>query len=189
MGKAFLAAAICLAVSAAAIAQQRPPVTQQLQQGLSAQLQPLNVKTGQWAVTETSTVNATIPPELQARLSQLPPEARAALQSRFGGTPRTTTYTTCITPADLAKMPFQGPNERCNWNTLTSTGSDMAVHGTICRANGNNDGTTAEANVSIHAIDSENATGSVQVNMVGNGQTVNSSATFTGKWVGATCAK
>jgi Protein of unknown function (DUF3617) len=183
MRKAIFAAVLCLSASAALTAQ-LPPATQL--QAPSAQLQPLNVKTGLWQVTEVSTVTATIPPELQARLSQLPPATRAQLQSRFGGTPRTTTYNTCVTPADLAKFPFQGPNEKCNWTTLTSTGSDMVVHGTVCRAGGNNDGTQAEADLRIHVISSENATGSVQISVTGN-QTMNSSATFTGTWQGATC--
>jgi hypothetical protein len=170
MRKAIFVAVLCLSASAA----------------LTAQLQPLNVKTGLWQVTEVSTVTAAIPPELQARLSQLPPATRAQLQSRFEGTPHTTTYNTCVTPADLAKLPFQGPNEKCNWTTLTSTGSDMEVHGTACQAAGNNDGTRAEADVRIHVISSENATGSVQITVTGN-QTMNSSATFTGTWRGATC--
>jgi hypothetical protein len=183
MGKAFLAATICLAVSAVAIAQQRPPVAQQLQPGLSAQFQPLNVKTGNWQVTSVSSANVTIPPELQARLSQLPPEARAALQSRFGGQPQTNTYNSCVKPSDLTQAPFQDPNQKCAWKALSSTGSDLVAQGT-CQAGANG---TFVANIRIHAVDSENTTASVSVSGTANGSSMNTNATLTGKWVGATC--
>lgn len=170
MRMAFLAGVICLSASAA----------------LTAQLQPLNVKTGLWQITAVSSLNvAAIPPELQARLNQLPPEQRALLQSRFGGTPHTDSYTSCIKPTDLTSMPFQRPNDRCNWTTLTSTGSDLVVRGT-CQESGSNGTTNVVANVTIHAIDSENTTGSVQVAATGSAQ-VNANNTLTGKWMSATC--
>jgi hypothetical protein len=170
MRKALFAAAICVFASGAAI----------------AQLQGLNVKTGQWQVTMVSTVNATIPPEAQAALARLPPAQQEALRSRFGGASQTRTYKSCITPADLAK-PFQDPNQKCNWATVTATASDIEMHGTICRSADNRNDMNAEVSVKIHAIDSENATGTVRVNGAGNGQTFASNATLTGKWLGATC--
>jgi len=39
----------------------------------------------------------------------------------------------------------------------------------------------------IEAADSENIKGSMEMNSTGNGRTMNSSYTFTSKWIGATC--
>lgn len=170
MRKAFLGVAICVAISAAA----------------TAQSQRLNVKTGEWQMTTVSAVNATLSPEIQAMLGRLPPAQQEALKSRFGGTPQTRTYKSCVTQADLDKYPFDDPNQRCTWTVSTSTSSDLEVHATICRAN--NRDMTGNIDVKVHAIDSENATGSVQMNLNGNnGQAVTSNATITGKWIGATC--
>ena len=45
----------------------------------------------------------------------------------------------------------------------------------------------AEAHGKIHVIDSENGTGSFDIALSGNGQTMNGHATYTGKWSGSTC--
>ena len=170
MRKAFLGAVICLSISAAA----------------TAQSQRLNVKTGEWQMTTVSAVNATLPPQVQAMLSTLPPAQQEALKSRFGGTPETHMYKSCVKQADLDKYPFDDPNQRCTWTVSASTSSDLEVHATICRAD--NRDVTGNINVKIHAADSENATGSVQMNLTGNnGQVITSNATITGKWIGATC--
>ncbi len=177
MYRAGLAAVILVSVSAAA----------------SAQLQPLNVMPGLWEMTMTSAVNATIPPEMQARMSQLPPEQRARLEellrNRLGGQPQTTTHRSCVTAADLAKMPFQDSKMNCTWNTLTSNGSAMEIHGTACRIdNGNGQTATGEVNVSIRAANSQNASGTIQFAMSGpNGQSVSANNSFTGRWISATC--
>src|SRR5690348_11112622 len=133
MRKALLAAIICLSGSAAAI----------------AQLQPLNVKTGQWEMTETTSLKMTLAPELQARMSQLPPEVRAQIESQFGGTPQTRTYKKCIKQADLSKIPFESPNQTCQWTVLSSTASEMSVRGTACRSTTGNPNATETGDVSI----------------------------------------
>ena len=121
-------------------------------------------------------------------MSALPPEQRArieqALRAQLGGAPTTSTYRRCITAADLNKQPFQSPNDRCNWTTLTSTGTDVAVHGTCQQANGG----SGDVTVQIHAVNSQYATGSAQVAFTGNGGSINGSSTFTGKWISASCA-
>jgi hypothetical protein len=170
MRKALFAASACVFASGAAI----------------AQLQPLNVKTGQWQVTLTSSVNATLPPEAQAALARLPPAQQEALRSRFGGGPQTRTYPKCLKQTDLANGAFQDPNQTCNWTTVMSSPNDMQLRGTMCRANGRDD-MTGDVTVTIHAIDSENATGSVQFNAAGRGTNIASNSTFTSKWVGAAC--
>jgi hypothetical protein len=171
MRKAFLAAAICLSATVTA----------------SAQLQPLNVKAGQWEVTSVSAINATLPPELQAMMSRLPPAQQEALRSRFGGTPQTIKYKSCITQEDLAKGPYKDPNQKCTWTVLTSTSSDMQLRATACRGPDQRE-MLGEIDVNIHVVNSENTTGSSQVNITGNnGTKMATNATFTGKWLGATC--
>ena len=167
MRNVLFAAGFCVFASGAAI----------------AQFQTLNVKTGQWQMTVTSTVNATLPPEAQAALARLPPAQQEALRSRFGGAPQTRTYNSCITPADLAKGPFQDPNQKCNWTIATSTASDLEMRATMCRTND----MIGDIDVKIHVIDSGNSTGTVQFNAAGNGQSVAGNSTLTGKWIGATC--
>jgi len=171
MRKALFAAGVLVFASGAAI----------------AQFQALNVKTGQWQMTVTSTVNMTLPPEAQAALARLPPAQQEALRSRFGGTPQTRTYKSCITQADLAKGPFQDPNQNCNWTVVNSSSSDVEMHGTICHSGDAKNDMTGDFSVKIHVIDSENSTGAVQVNAAGNGQTIASNSTLTGKWLGASC--
>jgi hypothetical protein len=52
---------------------------------------------------------------------------------------------------------------------------------------GKNMGMTAEAHGTIHVLDSENGTGSFAIVLTGNGQTMNGHASYTGKWVAASC--
>ena len=156
-------------------------------------VQPLNVKTGLWEVTETSTVSGLPPmtPQMQARMEQMTPEQRARMEammkSRLGGAPRTTNYRKCVTASDLHTNAFtNGPDEKCNWTVLTSTGSVMEVRGTGCAA-GRNQGMETDLNLKISALDSENVRASMRGTSAGNGNTINFNGTFTGKWVSASC--
>lgn len=170
MRKTLMVAFLCVSASATAV----------------AQLQALNVKTGSWEVTEVSTANASLPPEMQAMLSRLPPAQQEALRQRFGGVPQTHTYKSCVTQADLDRTPFENPQEKCDWTTRTSTGTDMELRGTCEAASGG----AARANIDmrIHVVDAQNTTGTVQLDVAGgNGATMNTNATFTSKWVGSTC--
>ncbi len=177
MHKAGMTAVILVSFSAAA----------------SAQLQPLNVQTGEWQVTVTSAVTATIPPEMQAQMSQLPPEQRARIEemmrTRLGGQPQTSTHRSCLKAADLTKMPFQDSNTQCTWNTLSSNGTTMEIHGTACQfKEGNGPSATGEVNVSITAANSRNASGTIQFAMAGaNGQSMSANSRFTGTWLSGTC--
>lgn len=172
MRKTLMVGFLCLSASAAAV----------------AQLQALNVKTGSWEVTQVSSANVSLPPAMQAMLSQLPPAQQEAMKQRFGGVPQTNSYKSCVTQADLAKTPFENPKQKCDWATRTSTATDMVLRGTCETANGG--GERVNIDMRIHAVDAENTTGTVQVNATGgNGATMNSNATLTGKWVGPTCEK
>jgi hypothetical protein len=179
MRKTLLFSVICLLASAVL--------------AVTGQFQPLNVKTGLWQVNGTSVVSGLPPisPEMQARMAQMSPEQRAKMEammkSTFGGTPQTISYKKCVTTKDLNTNPWtNGPDEKCNWTVLNSTGSDMEVQGSSCEA-GKNQGMNTDLHIKLHAVDSENVTASIQGTLTGNGHTVNINGTRTGKWLGASC--
>ena len=133
--------------------------------------QPLNVKTGQWQMTQTI-VWTGLPPQMAGMMRGMPPTMK---------------YKTCVKPKDLITNPWGNvPNEKCTWTVLSSTGTDMEVRGTSCDL-GKDWGMTADVHGKIHVVDSENGTGSMEITLTGNGQTLNGHASYTGKWLGAAC--
>jgi Protein of unknown function (DUF3617) len=132
--------------------------------------QPLKVKTGVWQMTEIVTWTG------------LPPQMAAMMQSGH-----TTKYKSCVTAKDLNTNPWaNGSDEKCKWTVLNSTGTEMEVQGTSCEA-GKEYGMTTEVHGKIHVQDSENGTGTMEITLTGNGQTMHGKASYTGKWIGATC--
>jgi uncharacterized protein DUF3617 len=120
--------------------------------------QPLNVKPGLWHVTGTN---------------------------QFMGNPMKTDYKKCITAKDLNSNPWvNGPDEKCTWTVVTSTGSDIEIKGTSCEL-GKEYGMNTNVDLKLHAVDSENVKASMQGSSTGNGQTTNLSGSFTGKWMGS----
>jgi Protein of unknown function (DUF3617) len=139
---------------------------------VAANLHPLNVKTGLWQIAETFSWTG------------LPPELGSAMANG-----KTRSYQSCVTAEDLNTNPWaHGSRESCTWNVLSSTGTDMDIRGTSCDL-GTEYGMTAEAHGKIHVLDSENGTGSFDVVITGNGQTINGHASYVGKWVGSSCPK
>jgi hypothetical protein len=133
-------------------------------------LHPLDVKTGLWQMAETVTWTG------------LPPQFAAAMKNG-----QTLNYKSCVKATDLNTNPWtNGADEKCVWTVLNSTGTDMEVRGTSCDL-GKNYGMTADAHGKIHILDSENGTGSFEVTLTGNGQTMHGHAAYTGKWISASC--
>jgi Protein of unknown function (DUF3617) len=159
----------------------------------AGKVQPLNVKTGLWQVSTTTTMSGLpdIPPEMQARLDQMTPEQRAKMEammkSRFGGTPQTSSYKKCVTKEELENNAWNKPDEKCNWTVLNSTGSDMEVKTTSCTAGKNVGMMQTDVDLKIHVVDSENVQATMQLTSNGNGTTMKGSGTYTGKWLSATC--
>jgi Protein of unknown function (DUF3617) len=123
--------------------------------------QPLNVKPGLWHVAGTN---------------------------QFMGNSMKTDYKKCITAKDLNSNPWvNGPDQNCTWTVVTSTGTDMEIKGTSCDL-GKDYGMTTNVNLKLHAVDSENVKALMQGSSTGNGQTMNVSGTFAGKWMGSSCA-
>jgi hypothetical protein len=63
--------------------------------------------------------------------------------------------------------------------------ADMDVKGVGCDIG--MEGMTAEVHGKIHLVDAKDGTGSFEVSLSGNGQTLTGHSSFTGKWVRATC--
>lgn len=122
--------------------------------------QPLNVKPGLWHVTGAN---------------------------QYMGNSMKTDYKKCIRAKDLNTNPWvNGPDENCTWTVVTSTGSDIEIKGTSCNL-GREYGMDTSVDLKLHAVDSENVKASMQGTSTGNGQTMNVSGNFTGKWMGASC--
>ena len=159
----------------------------------AGKVQPLNVKTGLWQVSTTTTMSGLpdIPPEMQARLDQMTPEQRAKMEammkSRFGGTPQTSSYKKCVTKEELESNPWNKPEEKCDWTVVNSTGSEMEVKTNSCTAGKNVGMMQTNVDLKIHVVDSENVQATMQLTSNGNGTTMKGSGTYTGKWLSATC--
>jgi hypothetical protein len=125
---------------------------------LAASLEPLNVNTGLWQVTMTSTING------------LP-------------RPNTSAYKTCVKKEDLNKYPFADPKAKCTWTVLSSTGSKMDASGT-CMPEGQG---KLDFRMRLDALDSQNVNGTGQLTANGPGGTLNGNYSATAKWIGATC--
>lgn len=151
--------------------------------------QPLHVKTGLWQVTQTTSIGGGVPPEMQARLAQMPPEQRARveamMQSRFGGAPETRTFKSCVTEKDLNNEPWQN-GTKCKWSVVSSNGTDMEARGTECDM-GKEQGMSSEIDIKIHVVDANDVRATFNGSATQNGHTFTLSGTHTAKWLGATC--
>ena len=147
--------------------------------------QPLNVKPGLWerTLTLTRTGALPIPPEM---LNRLTPEQRARMEERMkansAGHTTTNTEKNCITKEDLEK-PIKFDN-RCTW-TITESTSTKAKGNVSCEA----EGMKVNGNGEFAAPDPEHIKGSMHTTSRGGGNTMTVDATFTSKWLGATCEK
>jgi len=148
MRKTFFIAAVCVLVSVSIVCQEK--------------FQPLNVKTGQWQVTETY------------KSSEMP-------------APHTITFKSCVTKEGLSSNPFNDKEQRCDWHVVTSDGTDMELKATACSLNPKM-GMTAAVHFNLHAVDSEHVNGSGEWTMTGNGMNMKGNATGNGQWVSATCS-
>ncbi len=133
-------------------------------------LTPLNANTGLWQMTETVTWQG-LPPQLAASMSN-----GIAVK-----------YQSCVKQADLSSNPWgEGSGHACHWTTLSSNGTDMEVQGDSCDL-GKNYGMTASVQGTIHVSDPQNGTGTFDIVLTSNGQTMHGHASYTGQWVAATC--
>jgi hypothetical protein len=126
---------------------------------LAATVQPLNVNTGLWQVTGTNNV---------------------------AGSDHPINYKKCVSEKQLGEPWVNGPDEKCTWTVVNSTGTDMEVNGKSCEA-GKQYGMETNIDLKLHVVDSENVNATMQGTMTGNGQTMNMNGKLKAKWLGAKC--
>lgn len=149
-------------------------------------LQPLNVKLGLWETTWTRTTSGEmpIPDEL---LSRLTPEQRAKMEERMKAraaqSTKTTTNKECLTKEKLDKeLAFGDDRKECTRTVVTSTSSKAEFRMQCAEGDVKGNGTFL-----VEAVSTENVKGSVNIVASGNGHNMNSSGTFTAKWIGPDC--
>lgn len=131
----------------------------------SGKYQPLNIKPGEWEITESFSGTG------------LPDEGRA----------HTITYKNCVTSKDLNTNPFNDRDQKCVWNVVNSTGNDMEIRASECSLDPNQ-GMPASVHMKLHVVDSEHVKGTGEWTVNINGQSLNGSATGSGRWIGAKCS-
>lgn len=137
----------------------------------AVQFQPLNVNTGLWRITKAVT------------WTNLPPQMAAMMKAA----PQSTSYNSCVTTQALSTNPWaNGSGDTCTWTVLTSTSTDMEVQGSSCNFGGAS-GMTGSVHGTIHIVDPQHGTGSMAINLSGNGQAMQGTASYTGQWASATC--
>ena len=124
---------------------------------LLADTKPLDIKTGLWQITMTSTVTGM-------------------------GAPQTRTYKSCLKKEDLNKYPFTDPDDKCTYTVVSSTGAKMEAHGTCMRPDAKID-----FELTLEAADSETVKGIGKMIISAAGTTMNGNYAGAGKWIGATC--
>jgi Protein of unknown function (DUF3617) len=146
---------------------------------------PLNVKPGLWetTMTKTTTGQLPLPPDALARLT---PEQRAKVEERMraNSAPHTTTETrkSCETKQKLAEAPFSDEEKGCTRTIVTSSSSKVEAKFACDRVGMKTTGT-----MTVQALSSENVKGSAHISMNTNGHSTDLNATFTSKWLGASC--
>jgi len=149
-----------------------------------SKLQPLNVKTGLWesSVTTTSAGHMPLPADLLAKLS---PEQRAKFEARMNADSapktRTSTHKDCETKEKLAKQSFFDQKE-CQQTVVTSTSTRASVRMSCQFGDVKSSGT-----MNIEVLSPEIVKGSGQMTSTGGGRTFNMNTSFSAKWLGAAC--
>lgn len=169
-----LAASFGLAATALLAQSQSGKPTTDAAKAASAQLTPLNMKTGVWQTT------------MAGKYTGLPPQIASAI------TPAPHSYKSCVTPEQLSKNEWAKglAGYKCSSMTvLKSTGTDVDVQAKGCEA-GN--GMTADGHGKFHMVDSGHLTGTMDVTFngntpFGNNGSVHMHADYTSNWIGASC--
>ncbi|HTM35907.1 MAG TPA: DUF3617 domain-containing protein [Terriglobales bacterium] len=147
-------------------------------------LQPLNVKTGLWESTVTSTTSGQmpIPAEMLAKLS---PEQRAKIEARMqqnsGQRSRTRTNRDCETKEKLEKQLFND-EKQCKQTIISSTSTAAEVK-MVCEF----DDVKSNGTMHIDVLSPESVKGSGQMTSSGGGHTMTMNTSFTAKWLGPSC--
>jgi uncharacterized protein DUF3617 len=153
---------------------------------------PLNVKTGLWEETWTSTTTGAPPisADMQARLAQMTPEQRARIEaymkSMTSGTPKTRSFKVCITKEKLNSNPFNDAKNAkdCTWSELTSTGTKLDAVGTCISGS---EHMRTDVSMHVEVLDSEHVKGTGKNTFSNGGNSLHTVFDASGKYVGPAC--
>ncbi len=147
-------------------------------------LQPLNVKTGLWESTSTTTTSGQMPIPAES-LAKLSPEQRAKFEARMkaNSAPKAHTFTkkSCETKGKLAEQPFNDRKE-CKQTVVTSNAKNAEIK-VSCQF----DDVRSTGTMKIDVLNSESVKGSGQMTSNGGGHTMTLNTSFSAKWLGPSC--
>jgi hypothetical protein len=154
---------------------------------------PLNIKTGLWQDTLTTTMSGSLalPPGKTANLT---PEQRAQFEAAMkqyvaGHQGRATTHKSCLTRKELNENPIAGETKaeggtKCKAKLIRSTSSDAEVEETCTDEE---EGGTSVVHMIIHAVDQEHVTGKGHVTTTMGGHTMKSDVQYKSQWLQTSC--
>jgi hypothetical protein len=146
---------------------------------------PLNIKTGLWEVTATTTAGSDDTMLPSGLLEKLTPEQRARMEERMKArqtdVQKTTITKQCLSRRDLESgVPFRPTQESCIWTVINSTSSKIEMRGDCV-----DQGFKTGATLRIEALSPEEAQGSLESSRRGeNAPTPATTSTFKAKWIG-----
>lgn len=147
--------------------------------------QPLNVKTGLWESTTTSSTSGQmpIPTEMLAKLS---PEQRAKFEARMqaNSAPKAHSFTKkdCETKEKLAEQPFADQKE-CKQTIVSSTSTKAEIK-MSCQLGD----VTSSGMMHVDVLSPESVKGTGHMTSNGGGHTFTVQTTFSARWLGPSCS-
>jgi hypothetical protein len=150
------------------------------------------IKQGLWQMQVTSSMQMTLPPDLQAKIAAMPAAQQAQMQSMMGGSaakPTLSTVKTCVastmTPTDLINQ-AQQKGTTCKFTNQQSTASAMSFDMNCTTTQG-----TASGHIQFKIADSDHGTATTHmtVTATANGRPMNMTmdGTSTYTYLGADC--
>jgi hypothetical protein len=149
----------------------------------------LNVEMGLWEVTaQAHTGGVTLPPDMQQRLQNLPPDQRqkimAAMQGAMADAQRGHVFKSCITPEKLREGFGSGDESgQCKVSLVRNTGSDFE-YDKLCTLD---NGTSHTEKAVFHMIDRHHVSGTVDVVASESGHEMTFHQVIDGKWLASSC--
>jgi hypothetical protein len=151
------------------------------------------IKQGLWQTQVTSSVQMTLPPEVQAKIAAMPPAQQAQMQSMMGGPaakPTSSTVKSCVastmTPTDLLNQAQQKGGMTCKFTNQQVTASTVSFDMNCTTTQG-----TASGHAQFTMADSDHGTGTTHmtVAMSANGHSANATMDGTSiyTYLGADC--
>ena len=153
----------------------------------NAMAEPLNIKPGLWQMTVRGEMHG-MPPIPEENLKSMTAQQRAAIEKMMAESakPHTREIKQCITQDDLNRSEnlFNSDQPGMKCNNKLSKHSSSGMTGTIdCTR----DATRATGDFRYQAKDREHITGKVSMTISNGTNTMTTTATMSGRWLGAEC--